>query len=423
MRPEARDTLLRRMYAAALAAADPAQILPAQLPPPPRGRTLLVAVGKAAWAMAAAAQAHWRGPLEGFVVVPAGTARPLPGLEVLEARHPIPDESSVAASHRILAAASALGPDDLLLALISGGGSALLAAPAPGVSLQQKQAITQALMRAGASIHELNVVRRHLSAIKGGRLAQAAAPAQVVTLAISDIPGDDISLIASGPTLPDPSTCADALAILDRRGIALPPALRRALEGGELESPKPAATDAVAGQARLIATAQHGLEAAAAVARAEGIATAILSDRLEGEAAVVAGVHAAIAGQVLRHGQPLPSPCVLLSGGETTVTVRGEGRGGRNTEFALAFLHAWDGSPGVSLLSAGTDGVDGNSEVAGALVDERTAAAAAGRLGLDIADYLRRNDSATALEQLDACLRTGPSGTNINDIRAVLIAP
>lgn len=423
MAPEQRARLLRAMHAAAVAAADPMVVLPRHLPTPPvRGRTVVVGAGKAGLAMARAVQRHWPGPLEGVVVVPRGGAGPVEGIRIVEGSHPVPDASSFAAAAAVRAAVRGLGPDDLVLALISGGGSALLSQPAEGVDAAQKQAITRALLRSGANIHEMNVVRKHLSAIKGGQLALAAAPARVVTLVLSDIPGDQLALVASGPTLPDSSTCADALAVLEHYRIDVSGGLRQRLIDARLETPKPDSACFDRAEARMIACAQNGLEAAAAVARAHGVAPLLLSDRMEGEARVVAGVHAAMAQQVLQHGQPLASPCVLLSGGETTVTVTGQGCGGRNTEFALAFALAAQAAPGVSALSAGTDGVDGNCDAAGAVVDEYTLALARSK-GLDALASLRDNDSFTLLSALGACVHSGPTGTNINDLRAVLIAP
>ena len=423
MEPEQRAQLLRSMHAEAVSAADPMVMLPRHLPAPPaRGRTVVVGAGKAGLAMARAVRQHWSGPLEGVVVVPRGGAGQVEGIRIVEGSHPVPDASSFAAAEAVRAAVAGLGPGDLVLALISGGGSALLSQPAQGVLPAEKQAITRALLLSGATIHEINVVRKHLSTIKGGQLVLAAAPARVVTLVLSDIPGDELGLVASGPTLADPSTCADALAVLERYRIDVSMPLRQRLREGRLETPKPGATCFADAQVSMIACAQDGLMAAAAVARAHGITPLLLSDRMEGEARVVAGVHAAMAMQVLRHGQPLVAPCVLLSGGETTVTVTGSGRGGRNTEFALAFAIAAQAAPGVSALSAGTDGVDGNCPAAGAIADERTLAQARSK-GFDVLTSLRDNDSFTLLSALDACVHTGATGTNINDLRAVMIAP
>lgn len=423
MGPDQRAQLLRAMHVAAVAAADPLLVLPRHLPEPRRqGRVVVVSAGKAALAMARAVQMHWPHPIEGMVVVPRGTSGEVPGLSVLEASHPVPDDASLAAGRAVMRALVGLGPDDTVLALISGGGSSLLSQPALGVSPLEKQSITRALLLAGASIREINTVRKHLSSIKGGHLARAAAPARLVTLVLSDIPGDDPSLVASGPTLPDPSTCAQALSVLDHYRIGLSDGLRQLLREGRLETPKPGEAGFTVTDVRMIACAQVGLEAAAQVAQAHGVAPLILSDRMEGESRVVAGVHAAMALQVARREQPLAAPCVLLSRGETTVTVTGQGRGGRNTEFALAFALAAQGEPGISALSAGTDGIDGNCDAAGAIVDEHTVELARKR-GLDALAYLHENDSYGLLSELGACLYTGPTGTNINDLRAVVIAP
>jgi hydroxypyruvate reductase len=321
----------------------------------------------------------------------------------------------------LLDAVRGLGADDLVLALVSGGGSSLAALPAGGVTLQEKQVITRQLLRAGAPISALNVVRKHLSALKGGRLAQAALPARVVTLLISDIPGDDPALVASGPTVADASTCADALALLDRHGVQVSANLRRQLEHGVLETPKPGQLRGVA-EPLIVASARLGLDAARAEAHAAGWAAHVLSDAIEGEARDIAAMHAAIARHVADHGQPFAPPCVLLSGGEATVTVRGEGRGGRNTEFALALLQALRGHSRVWGLSVGTDGLDGSAGAAGAWVSPVLWAAAL-RQGLSAADFLGRSDSAGFFSRLGALVHTGPTHTNINDFRALLVGP
>ena len=412
--------LLEQLYGAALAAADPLRVLPAHLPPKPAGRTVVVGVGKAAAAMAQALEAHWDGPLTGVVAVPRGATLPLTSIRQVEASHPVPDASSVAAGRALMQAVAGLAPDDLVIALISGGGSALCALPLDGVSLEEKRGITDALLRRGATIHEINTVRKHLSAIKGGRLAVQAWPARVATLLISDIPGDEAALIASAPTLPDASTCAQALAVLRRHGVALSAGLAAALACGALESPKPGDARFAGHTHAIVACAQDGLEAAASLARARGWPVHILSDAMEGNAADLALVHAAIARQVRRHGQPFTAPCIVLSGGEATVTLKGQGRGGRNTEFALALAIALDGAPGVYALSAGTDGLDGSGAAAGACVDPGTLGRARGR-GLDAAACLQDNDSFTFFDALDSTLVTGPTHTNINDVRAMLI--
>ena len=338
--------LLLDLYRAALSAADPRQVLPAHLPQPPSGRTVVVGVGKAAAAMAHAVENHWTGgPLSGVVAVPRGATLPLRHIQQVEGSHPVPDEHSVEAGRQLMAAVAGLGPDDLVLALISGGGSALCALPAAGVTLEQKQSITRTLLLSGATIHEINTVRKHLSALKGGGLAAAAAPARVVSLLISDIPGDDATLIASAPTLADPTTCAQALSVLGKYQVEISDGLRTALREGVLETPKPGDPRLAGHTSRLITCAQDGLEAAATLARSRGWKVHILSDAMEGEAKDLALTHAALARQVRLRNQPFKAPCIMLSGGEATVTVKGHGRGGRNTEFALALALALDGAP------------------------------------------------------------------------------
>ncbi len=415
-----RVALLLDLYRAALAAADPMLAVPRHLPAPPPGRTVVVGLGKAAAAMARAVEAHWPGPLHGVVAVPEGATLPLARIEQVTGSHPVPDERSVQAGRRLVAAVAGLGSSDLVLALVSGGGSALCALPAPGIGLEQKQAVTRALLLRGATIHEINTVRKHLSAIKGGRLAALAHPARVVTLLISDIPGDDPALIASAPTLPDRSTCAEALAVIGRYHVEIPESVRAALGSGTLETPKPGDPRFAGHTHRVIASAQDGLEAAAQAARERGWAAHILSDAMQGEARDLALAHAAIALQVWRQGQPFVPPCVLLSGGEATVTVRGRGRGGRNTEFALALALALQGRSGIHALSAGTDGLDGTATAAGAWIDPGTLDRARA-LRLDAPGSLQDNDSFTLLDAIGASIVTGPTFTNINDFRAILI--
>jgi glycerate 2-kinase len=429
MTPPAPDTppqiaQLLRLYQAALAAADPMTVLPAHLPAPPKGRTVVVGVGKAAAAMACAVEAHWPGPLTGVVVAPFGAGLPTRHIRVLASSHPVPDEHSVAAGRALLAAVAGLTADDLVIALVSGGGSALCALPAEGLSLAEKQGLTKGLLARGATIGEINTVRRHLSQIKGGRLAAAAHPARVLTLLISDIPGDDPALIASGPTLPDASTCADALAVLRRYGLADVPAVVQALAAGAWESVKPGDPRLAGHRSHIIASAADGLAAAARQAAAEGLCAHILSDAMEGEARELALAHAAIALNVAGRGQPFAAPCVLLTGGEATVTLRGPGgRGGRNTEFVLALGLALAGQPQeaqIHSLSAGTDGLDGRAEAAGAwCAPGLLARLRAG--GMDLRRHLDGHDSATALDAAGALIHTGPTFTNINDFRAILI--
>ncbi|MCW7538753.1 glycerate kinase [Aquabacterium sp. A7-Y] len=420
------ELLLRQLFDAAVASALPARCLAGVLPAPPRGRTLVLGAGKAGAAMAAAVDALWpaEAPLSGLVVTRYGH-RP-PGsdggrIEVVEAAHPVPDAAGEQAARRMLALAAGLTADDLVLCLVSGGGSALLSLPAEGLSLQDKQALHQALLHSGASIAEMNCVRKHLSAVKGGRLAVACAPARVLTLAISDVPGDDPAVIASGPTVPDPSRCEEALAVLQRYRIALPPAVREALEDGRLETPKPGDPRFAGHELQLVATPQQALEAAAAAARSAGLLAHILSDAVEGESHVVGRVHGALARQVARRGQPFAAPCVILSGGETTVTVRAPGgRGGRATEFLLGAALALQGEPRVWMLAADTDGIDGVQNHAGALLAPDSWARAA-VAGVSAQDCLDRNDTSRYFEALDALVTTGPTYTNVNDFRAILV--
>lgn len=417
--------LLRRLFAAGLAAADPARCVPPALaaiePPGPGGRLIVVGAGKASAAMARAVEAHWPGPLSGLVVTRYGHGVPCSRIEIVEAAHPVPDAAGEAAAARILALVGGLTVNDRVLALISGGGSALLAAPAAGVTLPQKRALTSALLRSGASIGEINGVRKQLSAIKGGRLALAAWPAPVLTLAISDVPGDDPAVIASGPTVGDPGDGAAALAILERYGIPLDPALRARLAAGELATPKPDDPRLARSRFVLLASPRQMLEAAAAEARRCGVTPLILGDAIEGEAREVARVHAGIALACSRHGFPAGRPCVLLSGGETTVTLRGEGgRGGRNSEFLLGLALALDGAPGIAALAADSDGIDGSEDNAGAFVDPQTPARARA-LGLDGRAALAANDAWGYFAALGDLLVTGPTLTNVNDFRAILV--
>ena len=411
---------LNDLFAAALAVADPARSLAAHLPARPAGRIVVVGAGKAAASMAAAVEAAWDGPVEGLVVTRYGHGAQTRSIEVVEAAHPVPDAAGRAAAERILALAEGLGEGDLLLALISGGGSALLSLPAEGITLEEKQAVNAALLRCGAPIGEMNCLRKHLSAIKGGRLAAAAHPAKVVTLAISDVPDDDRAAIASGPTVADPTSYADARAIVAKYGLELPDSVNRLLEAAPDETPKPGDPRLANAEYRLIATPQMSLEAAAAMASKAGVTPLILGDSLEGEAREVAQVMAGIAKQVRRHGQPLPAPCLLLSGGETTVTLRGQGRGGRNAEFLLALAVALDGLPGVSAVAGDTDGIDGSEDNAGALVLPDTLARAAER-GIDAKARLADNDGYGFFESLGDLIVTGPTLTNVNDFRAILI--
>lgn len=410
----ARD-LLGRIFAAGIAAADPAQVLARHLPEPPRGRVVVVGAGKSAAAMARAVEAAWpEVDLSGVVVTRDGHAVPTRRIEVLEASHPVPDARSAAAAERILAAMRRLGPDDLVLALISGGGSALMVKPAAGLTLDEKMAVNRLLLASGAPIGVMNQVRRRLSGIKGGGLARAAAPARVVTLAISDVPGDDPRAIASGPTVPD--VAVDLSAVVADLGPRLPEAARRLLLA------PPSAAEGFEADYRLIATPMMALEAAAAVARAAGVAPLILGDALEGEARGAGTLMAGIARSAALHGHPVRGPAVLLSGGETTVTIGDvrPGRGGRNTEFLLALALALDGLPGVAALAGDTDGIDGTEDAAGAIVTPDTLARARAA-GLDPAEVLGRHDSYTLFETLGDLVRTGPTLTNVNDLRAIFV--
>ena len=364
--PSPQCQLLRRLFDGAIASAQPALCVPPHLPPPPTGRLVVIGAGKASAAMARAVEDHWPGPLSGLVVTRYGHAVPCQRIEIVEAAHPVPDAAGQQAAQRLLDLVQGLTEQDLVLCLISGGGSSLLPLPAPGLTLADKQAISQALLKSGATIREMNCVRRHLSAIKGGRLAAACHPARVLTLLISDVPGDDPINIASGPTVADPSTCADALDIVRRYAIDLPPAARWLLQTGAGESVKPGDARLARAEWRLIATPQMALEAAAQLARAAGVTPHILGDALEGEARDVGRVLAGIALQTANRQQPFTAPCVLLSGGETTVTVRGNGRGGRNVECLLSMAITLAGHPRIHALAGDTDGVDGLEETAGA---------------------------------------------------------
>ncbi len=408
------------MFDAAIAAALPDKSLPAYLPKPPKGRTIVVGCGKAAASMAKAVEDHWQGEISGLVVTRYGHNTPTRKVEVVEAAHPVPDLAGREAAERILKMVQGLSANDLVLFLVSGGGSALLALPAPGLTLTDKQAINRALLKSGANIAEMNCVRKHLSAVKGGRLAAACAPAKVVTLAISDIPGDDPAVIASGPTVADPTTFADARAILDKYRITEPLTVANHLRAAREETPKPGDARLARTELHMVATPQMSLEAAAAVARKAGVTPLILGDAIEGESREVALVHAGIARQVRRHGQPAKAPCVLLSGGETTVTVRGHGRGGRNAEFLLALALALNAEAGISAFAGDTDGVDGTEDNAGAVLTPDSLARAAAR-NMDAKAMLADNDGYSLFSGLGDLVITGPTLTNVNDFRAILV--
>jgi glycerate 2-kinase len=413
-------TLLREMFDAAVAAASPALCVPKHLPDPPKGKTVVVGAGKAAAAMAAAVEANWSGPIEGLVVTRYGHSVPCRYVEVVEAAHPVPDAAGRDAARRILEKVEGLGPDDLVLCLLSGGGSSLLALPADGVTLEDKQAINRALLRSGAHIGDMNTVRKHLSAIKGGRLAVAAAPAPVLSLMISDVPGDDPSIIASGPTVPDVTTSAEAIATLEKYRIEIPRSVLDRLESPAAETPKPGDPRFLNVTNLVVATPQDALEAAARVAENAGFQPLILGNAIEGEARHVGLVHAGIAKQVAGYGQPAEPPCTLISGGETTVTMRGAGRGGRNAEFLLSLAVALDGFAGIAAIAADTDGIDGSEDSAGAFLLPDTMERAS-RVGLNLAAHLADNDAYSAFARLGDLLVTGPTRTNVNDFRAILI--
>jgi glycerate 2-kinase len=423
---------LRSLFDTAVQRALPAATLAAHLPHPPpvsKGRTLVIGAGKAGGAMAAAMDAAWplEAPLSGLVITRYGHTPPAlrvrPGrIEVVEASHPVPDAAGLAATQRMLALTQNLTPHDLVVCLISGGGSALLSLPASGLTLQDKQAINRALLHSGAAIDEMNCVRKHLSAVKGGRLAAACAPARVLTLAISDVPGDDPSVIASGPTVPDTTTCADALAIIERYRIDLPNAALEGLRSGRLETPKPGDAAFNGHDLRIVATPMASLQSAAEAARRQGIAAHVLSDAIEGESREVGRMHAALARAVAQHNTPFAKPCVIVSGGETTVTVRHAtpGRGGRAGEFLLGCALALQGEARVHALAADTDGIDGVEDNAGAIVTPDTVARASA-LGLSTQTHLDRHDAYAYFSALGDLVVTGPTFTNVNDFRALLI--
>lgn len=407
-----RDLLLN-MFKAAIAAAQPSLCVPRHLPSPPKGRMIVIGAGKASAAMAKAVEDHWDGPLVGLVVTQYGYSVPCRSIKIVEASHPIPDAAGLKASQQILDLVRGLTPDDTVLCLISGGGSSLLPLPIQGLTLDEKQNINMQLLTCGASVHEINCVRRHMSAIKGGRLAAACYPAKVVTLMISDVPGNDYTSIASGPTVGDPTSCADALAIIDKYQISIPESLRDKLRTGAAESIKPDDPRLENVVMRIISTPQMALEMAAAVAEAQGIPTRIISDRLEGEARVLGR-------KMALRALKAKSPVVLLSGGETTVTVRGTGRGGRNVEFLLSLGIALGEQKHIYALAADTDGVDGQEAIAGAVLMPDTLDRARAR-GMDPAAFLENNDAHTFFKTLNDSVITGPTYTNVNDFRAILL--
>ena len=413
---------LFNLFSAALAAVRAEERVPHFLPLPPKGRTIVVGAGKAAASMAGAVETHYKGSIDaGLVVTRYQHGLPLKKIEVVEAGHPMPDQAGQAAAQRILDLAATAQADDLLLCLISGGGSALLSLPAPGLSMADIQMVTKGLLISGANIHEMNCVRKHISAIAGGRLARAAKGARIVTLLISDVPGDDISVIASGPTVADPTTFDDARAILAKYMIPLPPAVESCLAQAIDESVKPGDPCLAHAENFMIAKPQDALEAAASYAKAQGVTPLILGNAIEGEARDVALIMAGIARQVMAYGQPIATPCVLLSGGETTVTVKGNGRGGRNAEFLLNFSAAMQGEPRVAAIACDTDGIDGTEDNAGAIMLPTTLSQAAEQ-GLNIKSFIAANDSYSFFAKTGGLIMTGPTRTNVNDFRAILIS-
>lgn len=425
--------LLEHLYWVAVRRALPSETLAAHLPPVPKGRTLVVGAGKAAGAMAYAFEAAWPAdaPVSGLVVTRYGHTPPRPAglakrIEIIEAAHPMPDEASFSAALRIQGLTEGMAEDDLVVCLVSGGGSALLTLPVAGLDLTCKQRINKALLECGADIREMNCVRKHLSRIKGGQLATACWPAQVVTIAISDVPGDDVSVIASGPTVEDATSCTDALEVLAKYSIMVPEIVRNELEAGTLETPKPGDQRFARNSVRVIATPNESLEAAAEEARALGIETRILSDDIEGESRDVGKVHAALARYIRRDTVPRTRPLLLLSGGETTVTVRHQpagiprGRGGRAGEFCMGLAQALQGAPRVWALAADTDGIDGVEDNAGAFVTPDTLVRGM-MAGAKLGDFLERNDAYGYFSALGDLFTTGPTHTNVNDFRAILI--
>lgn len=409
------------LFSAAVSAADPDHVIRDFLPEKPKGRTVVIGAGKGSAQMAAAFEKAWDGPLEGLVVTRYGYGARCEKIEIIEAAHPVPDEAGLVASRRIFQMVQGLGEDDLVVALISGGGSALLPSPPEGMTLADEIAVNEALLASGAPISAMNTVRKHLSAIKGGRLAMAAHPAKVVSLIVSDIPGDNPAFVASGPTVPDAASRQDALGIVENYRLNLPESAMKHLESAAADAPSPHDALFVKNSNLVIASAARSLDAAADEARRHGLQAVILSDAIEGEAREVAGVHAAIAREVATRGRPFAKPVVLLSGGETTVTIREKGgKGGRNSEFLLAFALAIDGVAGIHAFAADTDGIDGSQDNAGAFADFTTA----GRMreaGLDPKAVLARNDAWTAFDAIGDLFVPGPTGTNVNDLRAILI--
>ncbi|MDI6028134.1 glycerate kinase [Corticibacterium sp. UT-5YL-CI-8] len=412
---------LTSIFDAAVAAADPERTIRDHLPEKPKGRTVVIGAGKGSAQMAAAFENAWDGPLEGAVVTRYGFSAPCERIKILEASHPVPDAAGLDASRALLNAVSGLSENDLVIALISGGGSALLPFPAGDLTLEDEIGVNEALLASGAPISAMNAVRKHVSGIKGGRLAQAAWPARVVSLVVSDIPGDNPALVASGPTVPDTATRADALRLIETYRIALPEKVLEHIRSEASAAPLPSDGRFARNEVRVIASAAVSLEAAAAEARRQGVESVILSDSIEGEARDVGSVHAAIAREVASRDRPFRKPVLILSGGETTVTLRGKGKGGRNSEFLLAFAIGIDGVDGISALAADTDGIDGSEDNAGAFADGRTVARMRAN-GIDAKAKLAGNDAWTAFRSVEDLFAPGPTGTNVNDLRAILIS-
>jgi glycerate 2-kinase len=411
---------LEQLFRVSVDAADPRVVLSDYLPKDTQRSAVVIGAGKAAASMAAALENHWQGPLQGLVVTRYGHTTPCKHIEVVEASHPVPDDMGEAVAKRILQQVSNLSKDDLVICLISGGGSSLLSLPAEGLTLSDKQFINKSLLKSGASIGEMNCVRKHLSAIKGGRLAAACAPAELMTFAISDVPGDEATVIASGPTVADPTTSAQALSILQKYAIDVPKHVQAWLESDKSETLSPDNPLLNKTQFSLIAKPYQSLEAAAKKVQQAGLNVLLLGDDIEGESREVAKVHAGIVRSIIKHGQPVSAPCVVLSGGETTVTVKGNGRGGRNAEFLLSLADCLRGEPNVFAVAADTDGIDGSEDNAGAFLSPDTFARAQAA-GLDSEAMLDNNDGYGYFQKLDDLLMTGPTLTNVNDFRAILV--
>jgi glycerate 2-kinase len=413
-------TFLTAIFDAAVVAAQPELTIRKHLPPRPKGKTIVVGAGKGSAQMAAALENAWDGPLDGVIVTRYGYGAPTERIHVIEAAHPVPDAAGLAASQVLLDRVTGLTSDDLVIALISGGGSALLPSPPPGLTLADEIAVNEALLASGAPISAMNAVRKHVSTIKGGRLAAAAFPARVISLVVSDIPGDNPALVASGPTIPDASSRQDALAIVEAYRMKLPADVKRHLASPAAQAPRPDDPRFAGNEVHLVASAAVSLEAAAAEARRQQIHVAILSDSIEGEAREVGSVHAAIAREVAMRDRPFEKPVLILSGGETTVTLRGKGRGGRNSEFLLSLAIGIEGIDGIHAFAADTDGIDGSEDNAGAFADGSSVA----RMrvaGIDAKAKLAANDAWTAFDAVGDLFVPGPTGTNVNDLRAILV--